>query len=316
MSASFASSYGSGSRGKLWPATTFKAVNDHTLSQLMLDLYMAVVSGYSEDVRNIITSHPDIDVNISVKGATILSLSLYKRHFHVFSLLMKHHERGRKFDLNKCSEDHLKRIEPPIITASRMHFFEGVVSLVNAGADIDVTDNLGRTALWFACRHQMQDLVEYLILKGASVNKPDHDHNTPLITAFLYRVSSIIIKTLILHGSILDGPNCKYQVSTQHSPLFWALKYSNIEITKLILHTGIPVSDIRCVKRTYATSNEVDSTLLQYLEEKSKSPMSLKQMCRMEVRRYFSIQFLGKNFVRNINALPLPPILKQYLLLK
>ncbi|KAK3594873.1 hypothetical protein CHS0354_005947 [Potamilus streckersoni] len=316
MSASFASNYGSGSRGKLLPATTFRAVNDHTLSQLALDLYMAVLSGYSEDVRNILISHPDVDVNISVKGATVLSLSLYKRHFHIFSLLMKHHERGRKFDLNKSSEDNLKRIEPPIITASRMHFFEGVVSLVNAGADIDVTDNLGRTAIWFACRHQMQDLVEYLILKGASVNKPDHYHNTPLITAFLYRVSSIIIKTLILHGSILDGPSCKYQVHTQHSPLFWALKYSNIEITKLILHAGIPVSDIRCVKRTYATSNEVDSTLLQYLEEKSKSPMNLKQMCRMEVRRYFSIQFLGKNFVQNINALPLPPILKQYLLLK
>jgi ankyrin repeat protein len=56
------------------------------------------------------------------------------------------------------SKDELNRREPPLITACRMHFTEGVISLVNAGADIDSQDNFGHTALWVAARQQMPDL--------------------------------------------------------------------------------------------------------------------------------------------------------------
>lgn len=300
-------------RSKLIPATSFKPVNDYNLSQLAFDLYMAVVSGYQEAVRNILMSHPDVDVNISVKGATVLSLSLQKRQFHIFSMLMKHHERTKKFDLNKCSSDGFNRVEPPVITACRMHFFEGVVALINNGADIDATDQLGHTALWVAARQQMPDLVEYLIDNGASVNKTDIYHHTPLLTAMMYRVSSGIIKFLIMNGSSLEGP--RYPANTQLTPLFWALKYRTLDIPKLLINAGVSNTEIRYVKR-YLLARNGDRELLELLDTEAKNPRSLKQICRTEVRKHISDVCLGKRFIHRIKDLPVPTLLKQYLLLR
>jgi len=300
-------------RAKLIPAASFKPVNDYNLSQLAFDLYMAVVSGYQEAVRNILMSHPDVDVNISVKGATVLSLSLQKRQFDIFSMLMKHHERSKKFDLNKCSKDSFNRIEPPVITACRMHFFEGVVALVKNGADIDATDHLGHTALWVAARQQMPDLVEYLIVNGASVNKTDVYHHTPLITAMMYRVSSGIIKMLIMNGSSLEGP--RYPANTQLSPLFWSLKYKTLEILKLLIHVGVSNNEIRYVRRILFARNG-DEKLIELLDREAKTPRTLKQICRRKIRNHITEVCQGKNFIHKLKDLPVPTVLKQYLALK
>ncbi|KAL4240468.1 hypothetical protein ACF0H5_001260 [Mactra antiquata] len=300
-------------RAKLIPSASFKPVNDYNLSQLAFDLYMAVVSGYQETVRGILMSHPDVDVNISVKGATVLSLSLQKRQFHIFSMLMKHHERSKKFDLNKCSKDSFNRSEPPVITACRMHFFEGVVALVKNGADIDATDHLGHTALWVAARQQMPDLVEYLIANGASVNKTDIYHHTPLLTAMMYRVSSGIIKMLIMNGSSLEGP--RYPANTQLSPLFWALKYKNMDILKLLIYAGVSNNEIRYVRKILFARNG-DQKLIDMLDVEAKTPRTLKELCRGQVRKHLSDACSGKNFVTNVKELPIPTILRMYLLLR
>lgn len=300
-------------RAKLIPAASFKPVNDYNLSQLAFDLYMAVISGYQEAVRGILMSHPDVDVNISVKGATVLSLSLQKRQFHIFSMLMKHHERSKKFDLNKSSKDSFNRIEPPVITACRMHFFEGVVALVKNGADIDATDHLGHTALWVAARQQMPDLVEYLITNGASVNKTDIYHHTPLLTAMMYRVSSGIIKMLIMNGSSLEGPH--YPANTQLSPLFWALKYKNLDILKLLIYAGVSNKEIRYVRKILFARNG-DQKLIDMLDTEAKTPRTLKQLCRGQVRKQLSDVCLGKQFIYRVKELPIPTILRHYLLLR
>ncbi|XP_022319791.2 uncharacterized protein LOC111122348 [Crassostrea virginica] len=294
--------------------TSFQAINEYNQSHLVFDLYMAVVSGETQLVRNILLSHPDVDFNILVKGATVLSLSLYKRHFDIFGLLMRHSEKSRKMKLNICSKDHLNRVEPPIITACRMHFLEGVVALVNAGADIDAVDNNGHTALWVASRQQMPDLVEYLISNGASVNKTDRFNYTPLLTALTYRVSSIITKTLILHGSNMEGP--KVSIMAQQTPLFWAAKSKNIEIVRLILCAGLPTSEIKSVHRALLMDGELDSQILALLNSEYQSPPLLRQICRRVVRNTVSNCCKGKDFIKHINALPLPVIMKQYLTLR
>ena len=295
-------------------SASFRQVNDYHLSQLAFDMHVAVISGYQEAVRQILTSYPDVDVNISVKGTTVLSLSLYKRHFHIFSMLMKHHERTKKFDLNKCSIDHLNRTEPPVITATRMHFFEGVVALINAGADIDKTDNLGHTALWVAARQQMPDLVQYLISKGASVNKTDIYHYTPLLTAMMYRVSSMIIKMLIINGSSLEGP--RYPANSHQSPLFWAVKHRNLEIIKLMIIAGVSNSEIRYVRKTMEVRTEEDQAVVDLLHKESRAPRSLKHLSRREIRKHLSEDSMSKIFLERIKELPIPTILRQYLVLK
>lgn len=293
---------------------SFQAINFYNQSHIFFDLYVAVISGHTQNVRNILLSHPDADFNILVKGATVLSLSLYKRHFDIFNLLMRHSERKGKTCLNTVSKDELNRREPPLITACRMHFTEGVISLVNAGADIDAQDNFGHTALWVAARQQMPDLVEYLIANGASVNITDRYNYTPLITAMMYKVTSNITKTLVLNGSNLDGP--KVVSSYQNSPLFWASKYKDYEVMSLILSAGVPLWLIRCVKHSLQDATGRNAAAITYLDEYTRNAPSLKQICRRILRTTISENCNGKHFAQKIDALPLPQILKYYLLLQ
>lgn len=296
--------------------TGFHPINTYNQSHLVFDLYVAVSSGSTQDARHILLSYPHMDFNKPVKGSTALSLSLYKRHFDIFSLLMRYCEKSKTLNLNKLSKDHMNRIEPPIITACRMHFLEGAVALVNAGADIDATDNFGHTALWVACRQQMPDLVQYLISNGASVNKTNRYNQTPLLVALSYRVSSIITKTLILHGSLLQGPKNNNTLSSQHNPLFWAAKNKNMEIVRLMLTAGIPISDIRGVKRALIMEGLGDGNLFSLLDGEMKSVCNLKQICRMNIRSHISKCCQGKDFLHQIDELPLPFIIKQFLILR
>ena len=292
--------------------TTFETSNRYVQSYLSYDIFSAIEEGCLTSVRNILLSYPDLDLNFHIKDVTPLSLTLYKRNFEIFHLFMRHYEKIRKIDLNMSSKDHLDRVEPPIITSCRMHFLEGVVTLVGQGADIDAFDNQGHTALWVASRQQMPDLVEYLILNGASVNKMDKFHCTPLLAALMYRVSSIILKTLIINGSSLGGAG-PFALAEQ-SPLFWAAKHGNVEIIKLVLTAGVPPAQVRSVRMALQNS-DIDVDVVALLDSKLKMPQSLKHQCKCVIRSFISDQSMGKHFVKNISDLPLPLSVKQYLLL-
>ncbi|XP_071107921.1 ankyrin repeat and SOCS box protein 8-like [Haliotis cracherodii] len=292
--------------------TTFETSNRYVQSYLSYDLFSAIEEGCLTSVRNLLLSYPDLDLNYHIKDITPLSLTLYKRHFDIFHLFMRHHEKTKNIDLNMSSKDHLGRVEPPVVTSCRMHFLEGVVTLVSQGADIDAADNMGHTALWVASRQQMPDLVQYLIANGASVNKMDKYNCTPLLAAFMYRVSSIILKTLIVHGSSLGGvgPYCP----AEQSPLFWAAKHGNVEIIKLVLMAGVSPPQIRSVRMALQNS-DIDEDIVELLDMESKTPHSLRHQCKCVLRSHIIKQSDGKNFLQSVDSLPLPSSLKHYLLL-
>ena len=155
--------------------TTFETSNRYVQSFLAYDLFTAIEVGSVRGVRSILLSYPDLDLNFHIKDITPLSLALYKKHFDIFYLFMRHNERSRRIDLDMISKDHLGRVEPPIITACRLHFTEGVMMLAEQGADIDCPDGQGHTVLRVAALLQMPDLLEYLIAKGnekSSINVP------------------------------------------------------------------------------------------------------------------------------------------------
>ncbi|PVD34844.1 hypothetical protein C0Q70_06123 [Pomacea canaliculata] len=292
--------------------TTFETSNRYVQSYLAYDLFTAIEIGSVKAVRGILLSYPDLDLNFHIKDVTPLSLTLYKKHFDIFHLFMRHNERTRRMDLNMISKDHLGRVEPPIITACRLHFLEGVAALVQQGADIDCQDFQGHTALWVAARQQMPDFVEYLIANGASVNLTDRYNCTPLLAALMYRVSSMIIKMLIVHGSALRSPNP--WASAEQCPLFWAVKHGNSEIVKLVLMAGVPMSQMRTVKAALVNS-DVDGSILELLEEETRCPPSLQHQCKCVLRHCVSRLAAGRHFVKNTESLPLPLSMIQYLLL-
>lgn len=293
-------------------STTFETSNRYVQSFLCYELFAAIEIGSITSVRNVLLSYPDLDFNFHIKDITPLSLTLYRRRFEIFHLFLRHHEKMGNVNLNMISKDASGRVEPPIITACRLHFLEGVVTLVTKGADIDITDSQGHTALWVASRQQMPDLVDYLINNGASVSKKDKFGCTPLLTALIYRVSSMIIRRLIVHGSPLSSPH--RWSSAEQSPLFWATKNGNADIVRLVLKAGVNLWEVRVVRMALSNS-DVDAEILEVLDEEIQCPPSLQHQCKLVLRSQISCLNRGKNFCERIEGLPLPSSVKQYLLL-
>lgn len=277
------------------------------------DLYMAVVADCLPLVRKILDSDSGLDANISVKDATVLSLALYKRKFDIFRQLMEYNRRSKKLNLNKRSKDHLGRTEPPIVTATRLFFADGVFKLVEAGADIDVADSLGHTALWVASRQQIPQLVDYLIGSGASVNKTDVYNCTPLCTAINYKAGYCIVKSLVYNGSNLDGN--KPPASTQISPIYLAAKYGDMESLKLLISAGVPIGKIQEIRHSLFGNEDSKNAIACFLDSESRAPHSLKKQCRRVIRNSVSISCQGKYFVQNVYKLPLPPSVTEFVLL-
>ena len=119
---------------------------------------------------------------------------------------------------------------------------------------------------------------------------------------------------LIMNGSSLEGP--RHPAYTQLSPLFWALKYKNMDILKLLIYAGVSNNEIRYVRKILFTKNDGDQRVAELLDKEAKTPRTLKQICRREVRKHLSDACLGKTFVQRIKDLPIPTILRQYLLLR
>ncbi|XP_005092968.1 ankyrin repeat and SOCS box protein 8 [Aplysia californica] len=293
-------------------STTFETSNRYVQSFLCYEIFAAIEIGSLTRVRNVLLSYPDLDFNFHIKDVTPLSLSLYRRRFEIFQLFLRHQDKMGNLNLDMISKDSLGRMEPPIITACRLHFLEGVVTLVTKGADIDMTDNQGHTALWVASRQQMPDLVDYLISNGASVSKMDKFGCTPLLTALMYRVSSMIIRTLIIHGSPLTAP--VQWSSAEQSPLFWATKNGNLEIVKLMLQAGVGIWETRAV-RIALSNSDVDSEILDLLDAETQCPPSLQHQCKTVLRTTIRHVGQGKNFIKSMQCLPLPSSIIQYLLL-
>ena len=58
-----------------------------------------------------------------------------------------------------------------------------VSALLEAGAQVDASDNFGETALFVAANAGNRAIVVSLLEAGANANKKDKQHNTPLFRA-------------------------------------------------------------------------------------------------------------------------------------
>jgi hypothetical protein len=108
---------------------------------------------------------------------------------------------------------------------------------VNAGAHLNLRDNMGRTALAYACMRGREKIVRGILKEDVlDINEPDNDGNTPLIHAAMSGntvVVEMIVKTLLKFGLGVDSRN-----NLGYSALLLSAKYGNYNSAYIIVTEG------------------------------------------------------------------------------
>lgn len=91
----------------------------------------------------------------------------------------------------------------PLMTAASLGNKKIVELLLDHGADMDLRDNLGYTALHWAAYYNHSAVAEALVKRGASLNIQDRKGSTPLILAAYYGHLGTV-KALVEGGAKTD----------------------------------------------------------------------------------------------------------------
>lgn len=111
-----------------------------------------------------------------------------------------------------------------------------VRSLVAVGADINVRDRNGDSALERAADKGCLDIVKFLVEKGAEVNNYNADNWTPLMSA-CNRGYFEVVKFLVENGASIDFA-ARFGKFDERTPLMQAAFCGHEEIVKLLIEKG------------------------------------------------------------------------------
>ena len=96
----------------------------------------------------------------------------------------------------------------PLLICARKGYDEMAALLINSGADVNLANNYGTTALMAAARHDNAKLCTVLIRLGADVNASCKDGDTALFSAKMHG-NDDCVKLLVQHNACLYHKNEK-----------------------------------------------------------------------------------------------------------
>ena len=191
------------------------------------------------------------------------------------SIISNSHEKSNKD--YPLSPDPKLHMPSPLVLAAQYGHLSIVTYLVDKlGGRIDINkgativSNTTRknvhhaTALWAACTGGFLEVVQYLISKGADVNKTTLTRSTPLRGASFHGYINIM-KYLLENGANINTPNCIGQ-----SPLCIAAMRGEVEAVQFLLDQGADRD--QCTINGYSVMHlaaakgkyDVVKTLLEY----------------------------------------------------
>ncbi|GFO42152.1 ankyrin repeat [Plakobranchus ocellatus] len=218
--------------------------------------------------------------------------------------------------------------------------------LVKGGQDVNLTDDRGCTALWHAV-----DLKHYAMAKafvrapGCDVNAPDVTRLCPLHVAAIHsdvKIASLLIRhgakidVLTVRGStpliiackkgsydtsrllLLNGANPNHKGINGHTPISAVLEAcSDRQILDMLIEAGacIDHADIRKCLKEKLPLLKTCSDVLETLKVLASNPRHLKILCCLVIRKSLLVSKSNIHLVLKVQQLPLPNIVKEFLLL-
>ncbi len=118
------------------------------------------------------------------------------------------------------------------VLAARYGHERVIINQLNGGADIELIDELGNTALIVAAAENQQSILNLLLEHGANVNAQSKDGTTALMNSAVHG-NLEVAKTLIKAGSKID-----LKKSDGETALVGAVQYGHLPMVELLLSEG------------------------------------------------------------------------------
>ncbi|XP_041371767.1 ankyrin repeat domain-containing protein 50-like isoform X2 [Gigantopelta aegis] len=178
--------------------------------------------------------------------------------------------------------------------------------LVRGGADVDLCNIKGASPLMMAAGNRHKKAVTFLLESGADINHQDSSGKT-IFNMASENGQNLEISTILLHaGADIECPDKKGA-----TPLMKAANFGKLRLMKLLLESD-------CMRDYSLTSHprvqqmcEAYPDFGDWLNRELYNPRSLKRNCRQTLRLS-----LGPSGLPRTYELPLPEILKDFLLVK
>jgi len=122
--------------------------------------------------------------------------------------------------------------------ASQDNHLDLIKTLLDKGADVNATTNIGETALLEASLKKNPKIAKLLIDRGANVNAKTKDGNTALLTAAFYE-NLEIVKLLIDRGADVNVTSKTY---FGYTPLMNAVVTGNLDMVQFLLEHGVEIN--------------------------------------------------------------------------
>lgn len=201
----------------------------------------------------------------------------------------------------------------PLMLAARQGHASVLQLLLQHPCDVNKTDIHGETPLFDAVRNNQLDCVRLLIDADANINHIDNNGRTPLLAAVLWKRTEVAI--------ILIRANCDLEIAgviqyvgptdtKRCTPLEAALLDRKFTLAQILVAAG---SNCNMAMR-YAFFADMMACLgmspamAQWVKEVVRNPRTLREQCRMQIRRD-----MGTELSKKLNQLPLPASLKTFL---
>jgi len=120
----------------------------------------------------------------------------------------------------------------PLVVACRRENIDMLKLLIDKGADPNMSDDIGITALNISSSHGYIESVKYLLEVGANPNISDDCGYSPLINSSLNN-NDDIIEILINAGADINSINNRHETA-----LMTAIMYNRLEIVKKLIKYG------------------------------------------------------------------------------
>ena len=137
-----------------------------------------------------------------------------------------------------------------LMYAARQGSSQCLKVLLDAGADVNVKNNVGYTALWYALDSAFEDCTDILLDAGADVSVADSSMSKLLTKAVVVENDRIVTLLLDAGADVNEG---------HYKPLIHAVLQSNQQYMKLLLDAGADVNAMDREGRTALLSLSLES---------------------------------------------------------